>query len=144
MLFISSHSSTEEIKVDRIIKKNNLNENIEFIKPTLDIKKIYELSSLIINISLRPEGFGRTVSEALSMSCPVIAPNMGGTKEQLENFNSKLLFDIKSFKSFFRALEYAINNHKEVSKNARSFVKESYSADLMCKNTLEIYQNLID
>ena len=78
------------------------------------------------------------------MSCPVIAPNMGGTKEQLENFNSKLLFDIKSFKSFYKALEYAINNHKKVSKNARSFVKESYSANLMCKNTLEIYQNLIN
>ena len=144
LLFISSHSSNDEIKVDRIIKKNNLNKNIEFIEPTLDIKKVYDLSSLVINISIRPEGFGRTISEALSLSCPVIAPNMGGTKEQLENFNSKLLFDINSFKSFFKALKYAINNHKEVSKNARSFVKENYSADLMCKNTLEIYQNLIN
>ena len=34
--------------------------------------------------------------------------------------------------------------HKGVSKNARNFVKENYSADLMCKNTLEIYQNLIN
>ena len=144
LLFISSHSSNDEIKIDRIIKKNHLNKNIEFIEPTLDIKKIYELSSLVINISIRPEGFGRTVSEALSMSCPVIAPNMGGTKEQLENFNSKLLFDINSFKSFFKALEYALNNYKGVSKNARKFVKEKYSADLMCKNTLDIYQNLIN
>ena len=144
LLFISSHSSNDEIKIDRIIKKNNLNKNIKFIEPTLDIKKTYELSSLVINISIRPEGFGRTVSEALSMSCPVIAPNMGGTKEQLENFNSKLLFDINSFKSFFKALEYALNNHKGVSKNARKFVKEKYSADLMCKNTLDIYQNLIN
>ena len=144
LLFISSHSSNNEIKVDRIIKKNNLNKNIEFIEPTLDIKKIYELSSLVINISIRPEGFGRTVSEALSMSRPVIAPNMGGTKEQLKNFNSKLLFDINSFKSFFKALEYALNNHKGVSKNARNFVKENYSANLMCKNTLEVYKNLIN
>ena len=144
LLFISSHSSNDEIKIDRIIKKNNLNKNIKFIEPTLDIKKTYELSSLVINISIRPEGFGRTVSEALSMSCPVIAPNMGGTKEQLKNFNSKLLFDINSFKSFFKALEYALNNHKGVSKNARKFVKENYSADLMCKNTLDIYQSLIN
>ena len=68
----------------------------------------------------------------------LFAPNMGGTKEQLENFNSKLLFDINSFKSFFKALEYALNNHKGVSKNARNFVKENYSADLMCKNTLDL------
>ena len=69
---------------------------------------------------------------------------MGGTKEQLANFNSKLLFDINNFKSFFKALEYAINNHKKISKNARSYVKENYSADLMCKNTVNIYQNLIN
>ena len=144
LLFISSHGSNDEIKIDNIINKNNLKRNVEFIEPTLDIKKIYELSSLVINISIRPEGFGRTVSEALSMSCPVIAPNMGGTKEQLENFNSNLLFDIKRFKSFFKAMEYALNSHKEISKAARSFVKENYSAELMCKNTLEIYQNLIN
>ena len=144
LLFISSHDSNDEIKIDNIINKNNLKRNVEFIEPTLDIKKIYELSSLVINISIRPEGFGRTVSEALSMSCPVIAPDMGGTKEQLENFNSNLLFDIKRFKSFFKAMEYALNSHKEISKAARSFVKENYSAELMCKNTLEIYQNLIN
>ncbi len=144
LLFVSSHSSNDEIKIDRIIKKNDLNKNIEFIEPTLDIKKVYEISHLVINISIRPEGFGRTVSEALSMSCPVIAPNMGGTKEQLENFNSKLLFDINSFKSFFKALEYAIKNHKNVTKNARSFVKKRYCTEIMCKNTLNIYQKLIN
>ena len=39
LLFISSHSSNDEIKVDRIIKKNNLNKNIEFIEPYSGYKK---------------------------------------------------------------------------------------------------------
>ena len=144
LLFISSHKSKDEIKIDKIIKKNNLMNKIEFIKPTLDIKKVYETSFLVINMSIRPEGFGRTVSESLSMSCPVIAPNMGGTREQLKSFNSRLLFDINSFKSFFKALKYAINNRKEISLNARNYVVKNYSSELMCKNTLEIYKNLIN
>jgi len=144
LLFISSHASKDEIKIDKIIKKNNLMNKIEFIKPTLDIKKVYETCFLVINMSIRPEGFGRTVSESLSMSCPVIAPNMGGTREQLKSFNSRLLFDINSFSSFFKALKYAINNRKEISKNARNYVVENYSSELMCKNTLEIYKNLIN
>ena len=52
---------------------------------------------------------------------------MGGTKEQLdENFNPKLLFDISSFKSFFQSpiLEYALNNHKEVSKTQETLSKK--------------------
>ena len=144
LLFISSHTSKEEIKIDNIVKKNDLMNKIKFIKPTLDIKKIYETSFLVINMSIRPEGFGRTVSESLSMSCPVIAPNMGGTREQLNSFNSRLLFDINSFRSFFKALEYAIKNHKEISSNARNYVVKNYSSELMCKNTLEIYKNLIN
>jgi glycosyltransferase involved in cell wall biosynthesis len=144
LLFISSHTSKEEIKIDKMVKKNDLMNKIKFIKPTLDIKKIYETSFLAINMSIRPEGFGRTVSESLSMSCPVIAPNMGGTREQLNSFNSRLLFDINSFRSFFKALEYAINNHKEISSNARNYVVKNYSSELMCKNTLEIYKNLIN
>jgi glycosyltransferase involved in cell wall biosynthesis len=69
---------------------------------------------------------------------------MGGTREQLNPFNSRLLFDINSFRSFFKALEYAINNHKEISSNARNYVVKNYSSELMCKNTLEIYKNLIN
>ena len=143
LLFISSHKTNEEIKIDTIIKKKNLNNYVEFADPTLDIKKLYEKSFLIINISRRPEGFGRTVSESLSMSRPVIAPDIGGTKEQLEFFDSNLLFDVNSFNSFKKTLEYAINNHEEISEKARTYVKKNFSARIMCENTLKIYNTLV-
>ena len=76
--------------------------NVIFVKPTLDIKPHYNDCYLVINISTRPEGFGRTISEALSMSKPVLAPNQGGTKEQLSKFDKKLMFNINSHKSFMK------------------------------------------
>ena len=61
-MFISSHSSNDEIKVDRIIKKNGLSNNIEFIEPTLDIKKIYEVEKPIVS-EYYQRCFGRTLVE---------------------------------------------------------------------------------
>ena len=99
---------------------------------------------MVVNISKRPEGFGRTVSEALSVSKVVIAPNQGGTKEQLFNFNKNLLFDVNSFKSFKKTFKYALKNYKEISKKGRSYVEKNYSSDLMCRKTLDIYNHLIN
>ena len=141
---VSLNKSKEEKKIQLLINKLNISKKIIIHKPTLDIKKLYQGAYLVVNISKRPEGFGRTVSEALSVSKVVIAPNQGGTKEQLFNFNKNLLFDVNSFKSFQKTFKYALKNYKEISKKGRSYVEKNYSSDLMCRKTLDIYNHLIN
>ena len=141
---VSLNKSKEEKKIQLLINKLNISKKIIIHKPTLDVKKLYQGAYLVVNISKRPEGFGRTVSEALSVSKVVIAPNQGGTKEQLFNFNKNLLFDVKSFKSFQKTFKYALKNYKEISKKGRSYVEKNYSSDLMCRKTLDIYNHLIN
>ena len=143
LVFISSHLSSYEKKIDRCIEKLSLSKKVIFVKPTLDIKSHYDDCYLVINISTRPEGFGRTISEALSMSKPVLAPNQGGTKEQLSKFDKKLMFNVNSFKSFYQAFKYVIKNYQYINKFSRNFVKQNYSSELMCQRTKDIYLNLI-
>ena len=122
----------------------HISKKIIIHKPTLDIKNLYHGAYLVVNISKRPEGFGRTVSEALSLSKVVIAPNQGGTKEQLSNFNKNLLFDVNSFQSFQKTFKYALKNYDAISKKGRSYVKKNYSSDLMCRKTLAVYNHLVN
>ena len=141
---ISSNQSKEEKKILLLINKLNLSKNIIIHKPTLEINKLYQDAYLVINISKRPEGFGRTISEALSSAKTIIAPNQGGTKEQLFNFDRNLLFNVNSFNSFKKTFKYALKNYQLISKKGRSFVKKNYSSDLMCKKTLEAYNRLVN
>ena len=141
---ISSNQNKEEKKIQLLINKLNLSEKVIIHKPTLEINKLYQESYLIINISKRPEGFGRTISEALSSAKTIIAPNQGGTKEQLFNFDRNLLFNVNSFKSFKKTFKYALKNYQLISKKSRSYVKKNYSSDLMCKKTLDVYNYLIN
>lgn len=143
LVFISSHQSSYEKKIDRRVEKLSLTNQVIFIKPTLDIKVHYEDCYFVINISVRPEGFGRTISEALSMSKPVLAPNQGGTKEQLSKFNKKLMFNVNSYKSFYQAFKYVTQNYQHIKKSSRNFVIENYSSEIMCQKTKDIYLNLI-
>jgi glycosyltransferase involved in cell wall biosynthesis len=51
-----------------------------------DIREIYAISDLVLQLSTRPESFGRVVLEALSMGKPVLGHGIGGVGEQLRSF----------------------------------------------------------
>ena len=139
---ISLNESKLEKNLMALIKEYKLLKNVIILKPTLDMRDYYDKSYLVVNMSKRPEGFGRTVSEAMAMSKPVIAPNQGGTKEQLYNFDKKLLFDFFSYESFYNALLYALKNYEKIKKKCRAHVIKNYSSELMCKLTLDVYKNI--
>lgn len=48
-----------------------------------DIRDIYAISNLVLSLSTKPESFGRTVAEALSMGVPVAGYAHGGVGEIL-------------------------------------------------------------
>ena len=143
------------LKLILIIDKSKLNEdalfrncdpllkkNIRIIHPTRNIIEIYAISDLIISCSLKPEGFGRTISESLAMNKIPIGSNYGGVKEQLEKFDRNLLFDQNDISSFTRSLNYALTLHRKKSFNGRDYVVHNYSLTKMLNDTLNIYCSL--
>jgi glycosyltransferase involved in cell wall biosynthesis len=51
--------------------------------PRSDIREVMAGSALVLQLSSKPEAFGRTVAEALSLGKPVLGWNHGGTGELL-------------------------------------------------------------
>jgi len=58
-------------------------ENIVFAGQQDDMREIYATSELVLSLSSKPEAFGRTVIEALSIGKPVIGYDHGGVGETL-------------------------------------------------------------
>ena len=141
---VSLNKSKEEKKIQSLIHKLNISEKVIIHKPTLEINKLYQEAYLIVNISKRPEGFGRTISEALSSAKVVIAPNQGGTKEQLYEFDRNLLFNVNSYNSFEKAFKYVLKNYQLISKRGRAYVKKNFSSAIMCKKTFDVYSELVN
>lgn len=63
-----------------------LTEFVEFTKPVKTMANAYAASDLVLQLSSKPEAFGRTVLEAISIGKPVIGWNLGGVGENLQHY----------------------------------------------------------
>ena len=72
-----------ELRAD--VERQQLGNDISFTGHQATMEYIYALSSVVFNLSTRPEPFGRTVIEALAMAVPVIAYDCGGPAESLRD-----------------------------------------------------------
>lgn len=60
-----------------------LSDDVTFTGHRADMKDIYAISSLVLSLSSKPESFGRTVLESLSLGTPVAGYAHGGVGEIL-------------------------------------------------------------
>jgi len=65
------------------IQQEGLGEWITFTGARSDIREIYALSDVVLSLSNKPESFGRTVVECLSLGVPVAGFGHGGVAETL-------------------------------------------------------------
>lgn len=70
-------------ELQRRVKRTGLDERFTFLGTRDDVREIFAMSDLVLSLSTRPEAFGRTVTEALSLGRPVLGWDHGGVGEQL-------------------------------------------------------------
>jgi len=71
----------EELR--RLIAERGIDSQVVLTPPRNDIRDIYAISALILQLSTKPESFGRTVVEGLSLCRPVLGYAHGGVGELL-------------------------------------------------------------
>jgi len=76
-------------------------------EPTADMPTAYAASDLVLQLSRKPEAFGRTVIEALSIGRPVLGWDHGGVGELLRELQPEgavLPFDATALRECAQAL----------------------------------------
>ena len=67
----------------RRVKELGLSDRVTFTGARRDIREIFAISEIVYSLSTKPESFGRTVLEALSLGRPVLGYDHGGVGEIL-------------------------------------------------------------
>ena len=70
-------------ELQELIRLRGVTSQVVLTAPRADIRDIYAVSALILQLSNKPESFGRTVIEALSLCRPVLGYAHGGVGELL-------------------------------------------------------------
>lgn len=113
-----------------------------------DMPAAYILADVVVCASTEPEAFGRVVSEAQAMGCPVVASDHGGAPEQLLVGRTGTLFRNRDAAGLAAALRGALaldaEERQTLAGEAMRNVRERYTKEVMCARTLAVYAELLE
>jgi glycosyltransferase involved in cell wall biosynthesis len=70
-------------EIEQLARDRGVAEQLAISAPRKDVKEVYAVSALVLQLSNKPEAFGRTVLEALALCRPVLGYGHGGVGELL-------------------------------------------------------------
>ena len=102
-----------------------------------DMREVYAASSVVLSLSTKPESFGRTVLEALSIGTPVVGYSHGGVGEILH-----AMFPAGAVP--FGALDEVVNALVTQLKHPAPVIATNpFPLHVMLRRTLDLYANLV-
>ena len=108
----------------------------------------YKVADVIVSSSIEPEAFGRVSVEAQSMEKPIIASDIGGSKETIINDKTGFLFEAGKSESLSKKLIHVLNLDESTLKfigiEGRKNVVSKFNIEKMCFSTYSEYKKLID
>ena len=134
-------------KLSLLVERHRLNKKITFIENCKEMPVAYKLADAVISSSIEPEAFGRVAVEAQAMSKPIIASNLGGSKETILKGKSGLLFESDNSKELAEIINKLMDTNKEslslMGEEGRKNVEKKFNVDQMCQTTFTEYKKLL-
>jgi glycosyltransferase involved in cell wall biosynthesis len=134
----------DRAKIEEAVEKHRLGHMFQLPGTVEDLPCFYRGIDLYLNTS-RHEGIPMTVLEAMSYGIPVVAPNVGGLKEMLEDGKEGYLVDGRDPKEFSRRCLHLYENgtlRESMGALARERVEKEFSTASMAREYDLIYQEL--
>jgi len=127
-------------KLENFCKENNINKVIRFYGFTKNVNIILSKSDVVILPSLR-EGLALALLEGLSMGCPLIATDVGASKELVQNNVNGFLIRKNNIKDIYEKMKYFICFPESIITMGNASKKMAYKYDIkkMAKEYLKIY-----
>ena len=129
------------------ISQNSLRNKIKFLGSIKSKSEIYPLLNILINYSREPEAFSLTVAEAMAHSKIVIAKNIGGPKELIENEVSGFLCDPDNPEELQQITKYCVNHihtdkFQQIRKFARLRVENMFSLIIFKERYKKLFEEI--
>ena len=139
--FILLGSGPDEEKIKTLAYKNKISENLIFAGSVTETSP-YLLNAFCYISTSRWEGMPLGVLEAFACGLPVIATNVAGNKDVIDNQINGLLYDVNNPNGAAELLiNLSLNNAlwDRISQNARARAEKFYSVQRMAAETKQLY-----
>ncbi|OGW85951.1 MAG: hypothetical protein A3C35_07225 [Omnitrophica bacterium RIFCSPHIGHO2_02_FULL_46_11] len=133
-----------EAKLKGITKASGLNGRIIFSGHQADPFSFINAMDFLVLLS-KTEGLPLVILEAMSLQKPVVATNVGGIPELVEDGKTGILVPPNNSNMLVQAMLRLLQNHsltQEMGEAAFERVRERFSKERMCERILNLYDEL--
>jgi glycosyltransferase involved in cell wall biosynthesis len=134
-------------KLINLVERYNLNKKVQFINHCREMPLAYSLADVVVSASIEPEAFGRVSVEAQSMAKPIVASNIGGSKETILNKKSGFLYNHDDPRELAKSLNTVIqlsqDELKSMGNEGRKNITKKFDVETMCDTNLNEYRKLL-
>ena len=135
-------------KLLRLVEQYRLIDDVIFIDHMESMPLAYKISTIVVSSSIEPEAFGRISVEAQSMGKPIIASNIGGSRETIINDKTGFLFEAGNANKLSEKLSEILNLSEltlsGIGSEGRKNVIAKFDIEKMCFSTYSEYKKLIN
>jgi glycosyltransferase involved in cell wall biosynthesis len=144
-LIIAGEGGMQE-RLKLMVKKLNLKNSVRVLGYTPQNEYLDLLNSCdLVCIPSRNEPFGLVLLEAWSAKKPVVATNVGGLSENIENFKNGITVNPLS-DSISEGINYLLNDPSKMRKiggEGYKMVETGFSWEAIAKTTLKSYEKIL-
>ena len=135
-------------KLIRLVEQYRLTNKVKFIDHCKNMPLAYKVSDIIVSSSIEPEAFGRISVEAQAMKKPIVASNIGGSRETINENKTGFLFEANNSDDLSKKLIEIMNLDEQTINQmgieGRKNVVSKFNVEKMCFSTYSEYKKLIN
>lgn len=137
---------SEEENLSLLTEKLGIDRNVFFLGQRDDIKRIYKTIDVLVSTSIT-EGLSNTILEAQAMEIPVVATDVGGNREIIEDNINGFLYKPKDVDNIARGIITLLldkNKSSQFTKEGRRKICREFSFDERMRKVEKLYFEIMN
>jgi len=142
--FLLIGEGDEEETLKRYVQENSMEDHVKFMGLVKDMDQMYSAIDLFVLTSVT-EGIPLSILESMAAKVPVVATNVGGVKEIIEDGKTGLLVPSQNLNMLVERIKALMSNvglYNTLKQEAYIFVQVKFSEDSMVDLYREVYEKL--
>lgn len=135
----------EDLKM--LAKRLGISDRVEFLGARSDVPALLAETDILVMSSIEPESFGRVILEAQAARCPVVATQVGGVVDIIDDEETGLLVPPKDTEAMATQILRLIHDKVLVGRiveNADKKLHQKFLLKHMAEATIAVYEECIN
>lgn len=144
--FVLAGEGERAAELKNLARDLKIENQTHFIGSCPRVPELLAVSDICV-LSSRAEGFSNSILEYMAAGKPVVATDVGGAREAIEDGETGFVVASDNAEEMAASILFLLENSEKASKmgaRGRAIIEQKFSMESQLDKTLQLYENLLD